>query len=107
METNLTKVLLGKKIKSLRKSKGWTQEILSERLGINAKSVLRIENGKTFPTIQNLEKLSQIFEIEISELFNNDYLNNSEVLMDSIYKIIPTLDKAQIRSLYIFLTAIK
>ena len=63
---NKTKILLGRKIRELRKERKWTQEYLSELLDINPKSVLRIESGQTFPTIQNIEKLSEVFEQDYS-----------------------------------------
>ena len=71
-----TKILLGRKIRLLRKAKGWTQDYLSEQLEINPKSILRIEQGQTFPTIQNLEKLADVFGIEIVDLFNNRSLDD-------------------------------
>lgn len=102
-----TKILLGRKIRLLRKSKGWTQDYLSELLGINPKSVLRIECGRTFPTIQNLEKLAEVFEIEIADLFNNRSLDEIPNLKKVINEMIETLDDNKIRNLYNFLYAIK
>lgn len=102
-----TKILLGRKIRLLRKSKGWTQDYLSELLGINPKSVLRIECGQTFPTIQNLEKLAEVFEIEIADLFNNRSLDEIPNLKKVINEMIETLDDNKIRNLYNFLYAIK
>lgn len=102
-----TKILLGRKIRLLRKAKGWTQDYLSELLGINPKSVLRIESGQTFPTIQNLEKLAEVFEIEISDLFNNRSLDEIPNLKKLINEMIETLDDNKIRNLYNFLYAIK
>ena len=102
-----TKILLGRKIRLLRKSKGWTQDYLSELLGINPKSVLRIESGQTFPTIQNLEKLAEVFGIEIADLFNNRSFDEIPNLKKVINEMIETLDDNKIRNLYNFLYAIK
>ncbi len=102
-----TKILLGRKIRLLRKAKGWTQDYLSELLGINPKSVLRIESGQTFPTIQNLEKLAEVFEIEITDLFNNRSLDEIPNLKKLINEMIETLDDNKLRNLYNFLYAIK
>ena len=107
VEMDSTKILLGRKIRLLRKAKGWTQDYLSELLGINPKSVLRIESGQTFPTIQNLEKLAEVFEIEISDLFNNRSLDEIPNLKKLINEMIETLDDNKIRNLYNFLYAIK
>ena len=101
------KTLLGRKIRQLRKEHNWTQEYLSEKLGINSQSLLRIENGKTFPTVQNLEKIAEIFEIDISELFNNKSFDDISELKKEILSTIKTLDYNKTRVLYNFLFAIK
>ena len=101
-----TKVLLGKKIKQLRKKNKWTQEHLSELVGINSKSILRIECGKTFPSYQNLEKFAKIFEVEVADLFNNHSLADINYLKKYIYDHIKSLDDKRIRILYNFLYAI-
>ena len=102
-----TKILLGRKIRLLRKAKGWTQDYLSEQLEINPKSILRIEQGQTFPTIQNLEKLADVFGIEIVDLFNNRSLDDISKLKKDINEIVENLDDDKIRYLYSFLNAIK
>lgn len=104
---NKTKILLGRKIRELRKERKWTQEYLSELLDVNPKSVLRIESGQTFPTIQNIEKLSEVFEIEISDLFNNKSFADIKDLKQEIFSTIETLDYNKTRALYNFLNAIK
>lgn len=104
---NSTKVLLGRKIRQLRKEKKWTQEYLSEMLEINPKSVLRIESGQTFPMIQNLEKLAEIFGIEVSDLFVNHNLEDVDVLKKYIYESIETFNEKEIRSLYNYIYSMK
>lgn len=106
-KTNTIKVLLGRKIRSLRKERKWTQEYLSELLEINPKSVLRIESGQTFPSIQNLERLAEIFDIEISDLFVNHNLEDTSVLKKYIYENIETLNDNEIRSLYNYIYSMK
>ena len=61
--------LLGKRIKSLRKSKGHTQERLAEIIDINAKYLAGIERGEANPTLALLQRLSTGLEISLPELF--------------------------------------
>ena len=61
--------LLGKRIKSLRKSKGQTQERLAEIININAKYLAGIERGEANPTLSLLQRLSAGLEVPLSELF--------------------------------------
>ena len=61
--------LLGKRIKSLRKSKGHTQEALAEIIDISANYLAGIERGEANPTLSLLQRLSTGLEIPLSELF--------------------------------------
>ena len=62
--------LFGRRIKELRKSKKMTQEQLSEILGLYQKQIGNIETGSYFTTMPNLEKLAEIFDVEIKDLFD-------------------------------------
>lgn len=64
------KKLLGKRIKELRKNKGYTQEQLSELVGIETSSLSGIESGRFFPSLHVLEKMSVILNIQLVEFFN-------------------------------------
>lgn len=77
---------LGNKIYELRKSKNLTQEDLALLLDISDKSVSKWENGSSKPTISNLKKLSNIFDITLDELIELD----EEVKEKKIVKIVLT-----------------
>jgi len=64
--------MLDKKITSLRKQNHWTQEELSEKLGIKQPQLNRWETGKSYPTIEGLKKISKIFNISIDALVFDD-----------------------------------
>lgn len=59
---------LGKNIAELRKSKGWTQAMLAEKLNISDKAVSKWESGFGYPEITLLTKLAEIFELSIDYL---------------------------------------
>lgn len=61
---------LGLKIKNLRKVAGMSQETLAEKLNIATNTLSNIERGNAFMTSSTLEKISNIFHIEYSELFD-------------------------------------
>ena len=64
------KQLVGLRIKHLRKSRGVSQEELSEKVGMSSKYLSSIERGKENPTLDTFIKLAQALNVEISELFN-------------------------------------
>jgi transcriptional regulator with XRE-family HTH domain len=64
------KQLIGVRIKSLRRSKGMSQEELAEKMRISSKYLSSIERGKENPTLDTFIKLAEVLEIELSEIFN-------------------------------------
>ena len=54
------KKLLGKRIQNIRKSKGLTQEKLAELINIEPPSLSYLETGKYAPSIDTLQKLSEV-----------------------------------------------
>lgn len=60
------------KLREIRKQKGFTQEGISQLLGIGQSSYAKWENGKTEPTLENIGKLSKILGVSIDFLLSND-----------------------------------
>lgn len=61
---------LGNQIKSLRQTKGLTQEALAEKLGVTAQAVSKWERGTALPDIGLLPQLSVTFGVTIDQLFS-------------------------------------
>ena len=55
------KLNLGENIRRLRKQQNLTQEQLAYRLGVSAQSVSRWENGTTYPDLEFIPVMAQIF----------------------------------------------
>ena len=53
----------------LRKTRGITQEKLAELVELDTSSISHIENGKYYPSAENLEKILKVLKITPSELF--------------------------------------
>lgn len=56
------------KLQLLRKNMKLSQEGLADRLKISRQSITKWENGQSFPDIQNLIQLSEIFRVSIDRL---------------------------------------
>lgn len=63
---------LYEKISILRKRHGMSQEELADRLDVSRQSVYKWEQGVSYPEIEKLKKLSQIFNVSIDALLNDD-----------------------------------
>ncbi len=62
------KLNIGHIIRDRRRAMDLTQEQLAERLGVTCQSVSRWENGQTYPDIEFLPVLADLFEISLDEL---------------------------------------
>ncbi len=51
------------KLKEMRKMYGLTQRQVAEKLGISQPSYIRYENGTSEPTLENLVKLADLFDV--------------------------------------------
>ena len=64
------KKALGKKIKQIRKSKNLTQEKLAELIGLEVPSLSNIETGKFAPSVDTLQKLCAVMDVEPWEFYH-------------------------------------
>lgn len=72
---------LGKKIKTLRLERGYTQDKLSELIDISQRALSSIESGENFVTSETLDKLLNAFEMTSEEFFaTNKYKSSDELL---------------------------
>lgn len=78
----------GAKVKEVRKQKRWTQEYLAEILNVDARSLRKIELGESFPSINTLEKMLDVFGMSTIELFDFEHLQPQENLKILIIKMI-------------------
>jgi transcriptional regulator with XRE-family HTH domain len=61
---------LGKNLRAARKKLGLTQEQVSERSGVQAGEVSRIERGKRDPQVSTVEKLAAAVELPPGRLLD-------------------------------------
>ncbi|MDO5601796.1 MAG: helix-turn-helix transcriptional regulator, partial [Oscillospiraceae bacterium] len=60
------------KLQILRINMKLSQEELAAQLNISRQSVTKWENGRSFPDIQNLIQLSEIFKVPIDRLIKDN-----------------------------------
>lgn len=60
------------RIKLLREEHHLSQEQLAEKMGISSNSYGKLERGETKLTLEKLEQIANIFDMDIVELINNE-----------------------------------
>ncbi len=69
---------ISEKIRKARKSSGYSQEQLAEKLRVSRQAVTKWETGKGMPDIENLKSISDLLNISIDYLIDdsNDFTLN-------------------------------
>lgn len=64
--------LLGRRIATLRKRSGFTQEQFAEAAGYSVEFISLVERGVNSPTVAGIEKMAQVLKVEPKVLFTFD-----------------------------------
>lgn len=101
---------LGNKITELRKQLNLSQEELAEKVGVTRQTISKWELEETTPDINQAKKLSNIFNISLDELTNNNVNNilvekvsNTEKLAGLTIKILKVIGMSLIMLFVIFI----
>jgi transcriptional regulator with XRE-family HTH domain len=72
--TKIADLWLGQHLRGLRKMHDLSLEQLAERCGLSVGALSQIERGITSPTMRSLRRLSEVFNVPMSQLFHEgDY----------------------------------
>ena len=69
---------LSEKIVKLRKTNGWSQELLAEKLDVSRQAVSRWESGTAQPDASNILQLSKLFKVTADYLLNDEYESDED-----------------------------
>jgi transcriptional regulator with XRE-family HTH domain len=61
----------GRHVRSLRRARGMTQEVLAERCGLSSDTIRRLEHGSFSPSLDTLNKLCGGLDLMMSTLFES------------------------------------
>ena len=93
------KEIFGKRFKDIRKKFGYTQEKMAEIAGIEPQSISKIESGKNFPLLSNVEKIAYNLGITVEEFFVCDHKETVDTLRKNLLDIfdeLPVADKEKL-----------
>lgn len=65
-------MLLGERIKELRKEAGWSQGELAEKVGTDARQISRYENGRITPSLDAIVRIAEVLNISVDHLVFED-----------------------------------
>jgi len=90
----------GKRLKEIRKRKGLSQQQLAELVGMEStNNISKLESGEQLPKKENLEKICEVLNVDVKELFDFGHLKNRSEIIKEITQV---LDKLALKDLQYF-----
>ena len=90
---------IGEKVRKLRKKNNFTIQELCNKTGLSYSFLSNLENNKHSITISNLNKIANVFKIELNDFFIRDDLDNEPYLVRKNEEKYLTDDNIKIQSL--------
>jgi transcriptional regulator with XRE-family HTH domain len=76
------RVNLGEQLQKLREEKKMSREELAGEMNVSRQAVYKWENNKGYPDIENLIKLSELYNVMLDELIKGDQSFQSKIAID-------------------------
>ncbi|CCY63155.1 transcriptional regulator XRE family [Clostridium sp. CAG:967] len=89
-----------KNLRDIRKSRKLTQEQLAELVGVDFRYISLLENAKSFPSCDLIEKLVKALNINYSELFAFDEDLSREEIENRLGELIKFISDKNLKILY-------
>lgn len=80
-------IRIGEKIRSLRKQKNISQEVLAQYLGVSFQAVSKWENGDNLPDVVMIPSIASFFEVSTDELFDFNRLETERKVQQICWDI--------------------
>jgi transcriptional regulator with XRE-family HTH domain len=98
---------IGNNIRALRKSKGWTQVELAQKLNITQQAITAYERGKKRPPVDKLPDIAELFGVTIEDIIgkkpltietNSHHLhkNSRTAKIQELFEKLPPLEQRAI-----------
>lgn len=91
----MDQIMIGRFIAEERKRKGYTQKILSEKLGISDKTISKWERGNGFPEVSLLIPLCSELDITVNELLSGERVSEKQYRKKAEENMVNLVKEAQ------------
>ena len=101
------KILLGQRIKELRKSLNISQQELAEMINIDQRNLSNIETGRSFPS-KSLIDIATALNVTLPELFEFEHIEmTKEIMLNNIKHNVENMNERDLKMVYKFIKSIK
>jgi XRE family transcriptional regulator, regulator of sulfur utilization len=94
-------ILVGNRVRELRKKKGWSQEELAFEAGVHYTFVGKVERGESNLSLESVVKMTRALSVSLEEFFGTiePNLSNSNTILIEIFEKLK--DKSIVEQEYI------
>ncbi len=97
----------GMRLQEIRKSKGFTQEKLAEKIGVDTPHISNIERGKYFVSAETLENLANALNVQPKDLFEFGHIKKRDEIVRAISHYAQNCSDSKIEFLSKIITSIE
>ena len=99
-----SRILLGQRIRTLRRLKGWTQQELGDEADVNYKFIGEIERSRQNPSFTILEKIATALGVDLYELFRFEQeFQNRKIVEASLLNILKNMPEDDLKKFHLIL----
>lgn len=102
----MLKKCFGARIKELREAKGLNQEQLAELVSMESRQISRIETGRSFTTLENIENIAHALNVEAEELFSFRHKQSKDILINKINDFLLNAEDEKVELIYKLVEAV-
>ena len=92
-------VVIGTRIREIRKSKKWTQAYLAEKSGIEPSNISHIERAATKLSLPTLISIANALEVTLDELVYGNLVKSSHISSQMIAELLADCSPLELRSI--------
>lgn len=85
--------IIGKKLREIRLSKGFTQEYVANKIDVNTSHISNIENNRVKVSLSALVNICNALETTVDYVLNNQYTDSDSVLNQNILNELQKCDE--------------
>jgi len=99
-----SRILLGQRIRTLRRLKGWTQQELGDEADVNYKFIGEIERSRQNPSFTILEKIATALVVDLCQLFRFEQeFQNRKIVEASLLNILKNMPEEDLKKFHLIL----
>lgn len=92
--------LVGHKIKEIRKRKNISQEKLAKMIDMNHRSIVRLENSYSKPSLETLNKIAKALNVKITDFFETETIKSRTEIIKDIQNSIDSMNDNELKMFY-------